>query len=200
MMQNNPKRKNVKIAVTGGIGSGKSTVLAIVKKLGYKTISFDDVYRELLGRSDFVSDICELTGIPPICVDGRLQVDRRAIADKVFSDKTALSKLNEFTHPAIASEAFLQGGDGIVFYEVPLLFESGMSDLFDKVIVVKKALPERLKSAATRDGVSVSDIEKKAKNQINYEKIDLSLHIVIENDGDMESLENKVRKTVNALF
>lgn len=190
----------MRVAITGGIGSGKSTVAAMIGRLGYKVISFDDVYRDLLKRQDFVLQICDLIGVPPVCSPGvGVELDKAAVSDKVFYDKAALDRLNGFTHPRIAAEAFLQGGEGCVFYEVPLLFESGLQPEFDRVIVVTRPLEDRISSAARRDGVPREKIKNRVKNQTDYEKIDFSLHIVISNDGDLPSLERKVRKAINEL-
>lgn len=190
----------MRVAITGGIGSGKSTVAAIIGRFGYKVISFDDVYRNLLKRKEFVLQICDLIGVQQIyCPSGDVELDKSAVSSKVFCDKAALDKLNRFTHPRITAEAFLQGGEGVVFYEVPLLFESGLKTEFDRVIVVTRPLEDRISGAALRDGVPHEKIECRVKNQTDYEKIDLSLHIVISNDGDLPSLESKVRKAINEL-
>ena len=76
-----------KIAITGGIGSGKSTVSEIIRKMGYVVVSADKVYSELLLNEDFVKEICELMNISPIEKDGRITIDRKALSALVFSDK-----------------------------------------------------------------------------------------------------------------
>lgn len=195
-------KKTKRIAVTGGIGSGKSTVMKIIARFGYQTIDLDEVYSELLGNEEFVLGICETIGVKPLIVNEKATLDRAAVSKKVFGDKTLLEKLDSFTHERIIGAAFEKAensGGGLVFFEVPLLFESGLEKSFDEVIVVKRALSERLKSAAKRDGVTVSDVEMRAKNQFDYDNNDLSLHIVIVNDGDVESLEEKVRKVLSEL-
>lgn len=195
-------KKTKRIAVTGGIGSGKSTVINIIARFGYETIDLDEVYSELLENEEFVLGICETIGVKPLIEKGKATLDRAAVSKKVFGDKTLLKKLDSFTHERIIAAAFAKAensGGGLVFFEVPLLFESGLEKSFDEVIVVKRALSERLKSAAKRDGVSVSDIEMRAKNQFDYDNNDLSLHIVIMNDGDVESLKEKVRKVLSEL-
>lgn len=188
----------MKIAVTGGIGSGKSTVIDIISREGYKTVSLDKVYSELLDNPEFVREVCKITDTLPIEINGKVALDRKAVADKVFSDKKALEKLNEFTHKKVIETAFEEGGDD-AFYEVPLLFEGGYEKLFDKVIVLMRDKNKRLESAALRDGVSVEKEEKRAENQYDYENNDLSLHIVIVNDGDFQSLEEKVRKVLSEI-
>ena len=74
-----------KIAITGGIGSGKSTVSEIIRKMGYVVVSADKVYSELLLNEDFVKEICELMNISPIEKDGRITIDRKALSALVFT-------------------------------------------------------------------------------------------------------------------
>lgn len=201
-MRNSGMDKLKRIAVTGGIGSGKSTVMKIISRYGYETIDLDEVYSELLGNEKFVLGICETTGVAPLIENGKATLDRAAVSEKVFGDAALLEKLNSYTHKRIIDAAFEKAeksGSRLVFFEVPLLFESGLEKSFDEVIVVKRALSERLKSAAERDGLSVLDVEKRAKNQFDYDNNDLSLHTVIMNDGDVESLEEKVRKVLSEL-
>lgn len=190
-------KSNLKIAVTGGIGSGKSTAIKIISELGYKTVSLDQVYADLLENQVFVENICNITNTLPIKADGKKSIDRKAIADKVFADKTALKALNSYTHGEILKKAFERGGKGIVFYEVPLLFENGYQKFFDKVIVIKRDLSERIKSVCLRDGLSDNDVLKRMKNQYDYEKNDLSVHIIILNDGDIASLKNNIVKAID---
>lgn len=188
-----------KIAVTGGIGSGKSTVMKIIAEQGYCTVSFDEVYRELLDDERFVNDICDLVGVKPLIVDGKKTLDRHAVSERVFSDTKLLDKLNNFTHEKITKTAFNKGDlfdADIVFYEVPLLFESRLENLFDKVIVVMRNRAVRIADAARRDGRSVEEISLRAEKQFDYEKNDLSLHIVIKNDGDLKSLKQCVKKVL----
>lgn len=191
--------KNLKIAVTGGIGSGKSTVIQIISELGYKTVNLDKVYRELLLDEKFVNGISDLIGIKPLVENGRVTLDKNAVSKKVFNDKNALKKLNEYTHPAILAEAFKQGGNGITFYEVPLLFESDLVNLFDKTIVVLRDKKLRAESAAKRDGKSTEEILERINNQFDYDNTDLSLHIIILNDGDLPELTNKVKWAINEI-
>ena len=81
-------QNNKVIAVTGGIGSGKSTCLKIIEKLGYKSINADLVYRELLLNEDFVQKICDAITILPIYENGVKKIDKNALANIVFNDKS----------------------------------------------------------------------------------------------------------------
>ncbi len=186
---------DLKVAVTGGIGSGKSQVLNIIRSLGYKTISLDEVYAQLLREKDFLVDISNAFDIDPIIINDNYFLNKEALSNKVFNDKNQLKKLNEITHGAIFKKAFLNHS-GIVFYEVPLLFEGGYQKLFDKIIVVMRNKKDRLKSAMMRDCATEEQILRKMNNQIDYDNVDLSEYKVIDNNGDVERLKTTV---INAL-
>lgn len=187
--------KNLKVAITGGIGSGKSEVLKIISSLGYKTVSLDEVYAQLLLEKSFVLKISKAFNVEPIISNGRYILDRNAISNIVFGDKNQLKKLNELTHSAIFERAFSQQTQ-ITFYEVPLLFEGGYESLFDKVLVVVRDKKERINSAVKRDGSTEEQILKKIENQIDYEKLDLTLHTIIKNDANLSALKDRVIKAI----
>ena len=98
--------KNIKIAVTGGIGSGKSTVLKMISDLGYPVVSCDKVYADLLLDEAFVRLVSDEMGVLPLFSSGRLILDRKSIAKIVFNDELMLKKLNRVTHNAIFQKAF----------------------------------------------------------------------------------------------
>lgn len=192
-----------KIAITGGIGSGKSTVSEIIRKMGYVVVSADKVYSELLLNEDFVKEICELINISPIEKDGRITIDRKALSALVFSDKTQLSRLNDFTHPRIMDEIFRrsEGVEPLFFAEVPLLFERGYETEFDNVFVVRRQLDLRLSGTAKRDGKTEAEIRKVIDNQFDYEGNKLGYKsIIIENNGTIQELETEVSEAVKRLL
>lgn len=192
-----------KIAITGGIGSGKSTVSEIIRKMGYVVVSADKVYSELLLNEDFVKEICELMNISPIEKDGRITIDRKALSALVFSDKTQLSRLNDFTHPRIMDEIFRrsEGVEPLFFAEVPLLFERGYETEFDNVFVVRRQLDLRLSGTAKRDGKTEAEIRKVIDNQFDYEGNKLGYKsIIIENNGTIQELETEVLEAVKRLL
>lgn len=192
-----------KIAITGGIGSGKSTVSEIIRKMGYVVVSADKVYSELLLNEDFVKEICELMNISPIEKDGRITIDRKALSALVFSDKTQLSRLNDFTHPRIMDEIFRrsEGVEPLFFAEVPLLFERGYETGFDNVFVVRRQLDLRLSGTAKRDGKTEAEIRKVIDNQFDYEGNKSGYKsIIIENNGTIQELETEVSEAVKRLL
>lgn len=192
-----------KIAITGGIGSGKSTVSEIIRKMGYVVVSADKVYSELLLNEDFVKEICELMNILPIEKDGRITIDRKALSALVFSDKTQLSRLNDFTHPRIMDEIFRrsEGVEPLFFAEVPLLFERGYETEFDNVFVVRRQLDLRLSGTVKRDGKTEAEIRKVIDNQFDYEGNKSGYKsIIIENNGTIHELETEVLEAVKRLL
>ena len=186
---------NIKIAITGGIGSGKSVASDILKKKGYVVFDLDKIYSDLLKDRNFVEKICRITGTLPKIVDGEITIDRIEISKKAYIDKTILSSLNNFTHPAIISE-FLKRAekiDGLVFCEVPLLFEGGYRDMFDFVFVIKRSVEERISSVVKRDGKTTEQIQEIMKNQFDYANLIPDEHtIIIENDSDIDVFSEKL--------
>ena len=182
---------NLKIAVTGGIGSGKSQVLNIIRKLGHKTVSLDEVYAQLLREKNFVLYISNAFDIEPIIENGVYLLNKKELSNKVFNDKNELKRLNEFTHKAIFEKAF-SNQNGVVFYEVPLLFEGNYQNLFDTVIVVCRNKSDRIKSAMQRDGATEDQILAKMNNQVDYDAMDLRNYQIIYNNGNIEDLRDKV--------
>lgn len=186
--------KRIIIAVTGGIGSGKSTVLKILSQSDFSTVSCDDVYKKILNSRIYKKKIKEIF---PDCVKGKwlLSVDKKSLSNKVFNDKKELEKLNAITHPLIMERALKQANRSkttLSFVEVPLLFEGGFQDLFHHVIVVKRALSDRIESVKIRSSLSEKEILERMNNQIDYESFDFSDYTVIENNGTERELREKI--------
>lgn len=188
--------KQLKIAITGGIGSGKSTVSDIVRDFGYSVYDADKIYSELTNKEQVVVKISSLTSVCPKTANGRLVLDRKAVAEKVFNDSVLLNKLNEYTHALVYEEidkiCRVNDTEAILFFEIPLLFESRREDFFDKVMVVMRDKAERINAVKARSGLSAGEILARMKNQIDYDNFDFTKHTVIYNDGDLPALRDKV--------
>ena len=187
----------MKVAITGGIGSGKSTLCKILQEMGYTVISSDAVCAELYRDVDFCHHIGVALGLN---FDGSYESKKR-LSDIVFQDKDKLQKLNSIVHPSVYREIErkLSREKGLCFVEVPLLFESGGERHFDHVVIVMRDEKERVRSTALRDGISDDDVYRRIKNQVNYEKIDKTAHTVLINDGSLEELKNKAVALVEKL-
>ena len=187
-----------KIAITGGIGSGKSTVLHIFGEMGYPIFSCDEIYREIIDTAEYVKKI-EMT-FPRCVVDGK--VDRKLLASTVFGNGEALEKLNAIAHPLIMQrllEEMKNCTSEKVFAEVPLLFEGNYENLFDQVIVVCRDKAERIQSVVQRDQIPSANVEKRILTQFDYEdeknknRLKNCKTIFIQNEGELDLLKNKIK-------
>lgn len=192
--------KKLVVAVTGGIGSGKSVALKILSEHGFNTVSCDEISRTLFDKKQVKKQLKKI--FPTAVGDLDSPIDRKVIADEVFNDKEKLKKLNELTHPLIVKEALSRANafDGITFVEVPLLFEGGYEKLFDKVIVVVRALQMRVDSVIKRSAISEKEVYDRIKNQIDYDNTDFSDYITVKNDGDTDKFKTDILSIVKNLF
>lgn len=191
----------LKVAITGGIASGKSTVSDYLTSVGYKVYSADKIYAELLSDENVVKKISNFIGVPPKNEFGRIVLDKKAVSEKVFTDKGLLDKLNSYTHALVYAkidEIIDDTKENMVFFEIPLLFESKREDIFDKVIVILRNKTERIAAAKKRDGLTEEETLLRIKNQIDYDNSDFSKHTVIYNDDDTKSLCLKVKRIVDS--
>lgn len=195
----------IKIAITGGIGSGKSTAAEEIKKLGYKCFSADEIYKHMLTDDKFVCDLSDYMGVKPLSDCGKFFLDKKAVSALVFSDKTHLKKLNDYTHPLIMNELIGKmeslKTESIVFAEVPLLFECGYDKLFDFVFIITRSDDKRTEGTMLRDGKTKEEVEKVISNQFSYDKIAPEANIeIINNDGTVQELKNKLTEAIGKII
>ena len=190
-------KDNYLIAVTGGIGSGKSRVLSIIKDLGYPTLSCDQVTDEVYKKC-YVKR--RLAKIFPQAKRGKIfiKIDKKIIAKEVFSNKEKLKELTDFLTPIILEQTLKKARKtkGKVFIEVPLLFECKAQDKFDKIIVVKRELSKRIESVIKRSNLTKEQVLERINSQFDYDGQDLSCYQILSNDGDLKSLEEKVKNLI----
>lgn len=193
------KRDKLYVAVTGGIGSGKSAVLSAIARLGYPVFSADAFAHTVYEDPTVFSAAQKLF---PSCFAGG-RVDRKKLASVVFADAAARRALEEITHPAIMRALFAameEAAGDAVFAEVPLLFEGGHEKDFDAVIVVMRGLQERVRAAAARDGCTEAEVQARVAGQFEYEKNLPCGHTVLYNDGDLAALEEKTGRAVHDIL
>lgn len=191
-------KQSKKIAVTGGIGSGKSTVMKIIAGKGYPIFSCDEIYSQLTSDRDFLNILRHSFG-DILNSDGTL--DRKKLSEIVFNNPAKLAELDKITHPAIYKEMFRMADEagGICFCEVPLLFESGAESLFDGVIIVMRNEEQRIKSVAKRDKLLEQDVKKRISNQFDYNSADFAMYYVIHNNGDLSELEWQTEEIIKKI-
>lgn len=187
----------MKIAITGGIGSGKSLVCRMIKDAGYPVFSCDEIYKEIQNDPDYLSALERSFGD----VVKNNAPDRKKLAAMVFFDAEKLKQLNAIAHPLIMKTLYGRMEQyPVAFAEVPLLFESRCQTDFDKVIVVYRDFYKRIKAVCLRDGLTEKEVLARIKNQADYEKIIKEGHTVIYNDGDAKSLKENVERTLEKIF
>lgn len=169
-------------AITGGIGSGKSTVLTLFNKLGIPTFSADDSAKLAMENSlEIKEKIISLFG-DAAYTNGAL--NRKFLSEQVFYDKSKLEALNAVVHPA-AKVAYDQWRDAqdapYTMYEFPIVFELHARDRFDGVLLVVTPKAERIKRVKNRDKVTEDTVQARMKNQWNDEQKLPLADFVIEN-------------------
>ena len=181
------------IGLTGGIASGKSTVSKIFRELGAEIIDADIKAKEISEREDVIKEIGNIFGKEVINSEGK--IDRLKIKEIVFNNKEKLKKLNDLIHPKVMEE-FKKikentGKNDIIIFDVPLLFESGMDKMCDKIILVFTDKKIQIKRMLERDGITEELAEKIINSQMSLEEKLNKSHIHLENNGTLEDLREK---------
>ncbi len=193
-----------KIAITGGIGSGKSQAAKFIKALGFSVFSCDEIYKNVILSREYIEQVEK--AFPESVVNK--QIDRKILADIVFNDAQRRQTLNNIAHPLIMERLFRDMDDApmeLVFAEVPLLFEGNYHELFDFVIVIERDIAKRIESVKTRDGLSDEQILNRIQSQFDYSKIKETEYfkngkiIEIDNNGGVEDLNEKLSLEINRL-
>jgi dephospho-CoA kinase len=186
--------RQLRLALTGGVGSGKSTVGDLLADLGAVRIDADQVSREVVAAgTPGLAAVVARFGPNVLGADGSL--DRPALAAIVFDDDRARTDLNAIVHPLVAQRSgelmAAAGPDAIVVYEVPLLVETGRGDEFDGVIVVQAPLDLRLARLAAR-GLPQAQARARIAAQATDEQRRAIADEVVVNDSDRADLARAV--------
>lgn len=193
------------IGLTGGIGSGKSSVAEMFKDEGAYVIDFDYLARVVVEPDTPAwRDIVDYFGQEILSPDRTL--NRSKLAEIVFSDAQSRKALEGFTHPRIfekrdtlLKDIKTKDPKAIVIVDVPLLFELSLNKNFGKIILVYVSRDVQIERAIKRDALLKEEVEKRLKAQINIEKKKLLSDYIINNEGSLKNTRDQVRKVIHEL-
>ncbi len=189
----------ITVGLTGGIGSGKSTVAGFFEALGVPVYNSDLEARKLMKTSKLKKAIKALLGSKAYQRD---DLNKPYIAEKIFNDKNLLAKLNGIVHPAVRDH-FLEWKNkqdaSYVIQESALIFENNSESFYDKIILVTAPISDRLQRIMRRDEINQSQVEDRFKNQLtDEEKLEKADFII--NNVLLAETENKVLKLHKVLL
>ena len=191
----------LQVGLTGGIGAGKSEVARIFAELGAYIIDTDELAREAVAPNS--DGLLAIAHVWPQFVRGG-GLDRAALAEVVFTDPQALTRLNEIVHPFVRRLATEHAAhakpDQIVVHVVPLLFESGYIDMVEKSVVVIAPAEQRIARVVERDHTDAEHVLARMKMQIDPDEARARADYVIDNDGDVTHLRERTRAVYDALI
>jgi dephospho-CoA kinase len=184
----------LRIGLTGGIGSGKSTVSALLAERGARVVDADVLAREVVAPgSPGLAAIVEAFGDGVLSAGGA--IDRPALASVVFGDPSARATLDGIVHPLVRARAVeiisAMPDDAVVVQDIPLLVETGQASSFDLVLVVE-AEPEIRVARLVRRGLSEGDARARIAAQATDEERRAVADVVLDNSGNLEHLAEQV--------
>lgn len=192
------------LGVTGGIGSGKTTVCRLLESHGARVFYADAEAKRLMEHDPGLrADLVEAFGPMAFTPEGHL--DRASLAAQVFGDAVQVARLNALVHPRVfaafrdAQAQARQDGVWLLVKEAALIFEAGGAGALDAVAVVDAPLPVRVARVVARDGTTAEAVEARIRHQMPAEEMRRRADYVLENDGDAAHLERQVAALVEKL-
>ena len=196
------------VGLTGGIGTGKSTVSRKLRERGYPVIDLDVISREVIEYPEVIDELVRNFGIEILesqnNISGKKSISRNKLRQTVFKEEKKVSVLNSIMHPPIVEEMRrqvenLKKNYKTVFVEVQLLFEAKLEKEFDIIVLVYADKKTQLERVLKRDGRSEGEVQQIINAQMDMtEKRRLSNYI-IENNGDSEMLDLEIEKFIKKL-
>lgn len=192
------------IGLTGGIGSGKSTVAKLLAEHGFSVVDADQLAREVVEPGQpALAELAEAFGQDVLLADGSL--NRSELAARAFVDKERTELLNAITHPRIQElrerrfqEAKDAGSDAVV-YDMPLLVEQGVDKNMDLTVVVDVDVEERIRRLVATRGLTEEDARRRIAAQVADAERLAAADVVIDNNGPVEALGEQVDQLVRVI-
>lgn len=192
------------IGLTGGIGSGKSTVAQLLVRHGWELVDADQIARDIVEPGQpALTELAQAFGEDILQEDGSL--DRGLLASRAFSSREKTAVLNSITHPRINEEtqarfdAARRGGVDFVVYDMPLLVDKGLHKDMDATIVVDVDAEERVRRLVAYRGLDEEDARRRIAAQIPDDVRRAAADFIIDNNGPREALDEQVEGVVAKL-
>jgi dephospho-CoA kinase len=189
------------IGITGGIASGKSYVSSVIKKAGYPVIDADLISKELSQKGGSVYHAIIRT-FGESFLDENKEINRQKLGSLIFNDKQAKGLLNSISHPLIIEEMEKQikmAKTDLVFVDVPLLYESGLENMFDKIVCVYLPRKIQIERLMNRDNISYEYAVKKIESQMSLDKKKRMADFVINSSNSFDYVSLDVIELIKKL-
>ena len=196
------------IGLTGGIGTGKSTVSRKLREKGYPVIDLDIISREVITYSEVIDELVENFGSEILeeqnAVSGKKCISRNKLRQTVFKDEKKVTVLNSIMHPPIIEEMRrqikeLRQKHKTVFVEVQLLFEVKLEKEFDMTVLVYADRKTQMERVLKRDGRSEGEVQEIINAQMSMDEKRKLSDYIIENNGNSEMLDLEIEKFIKKL-
>ncbi|EAE3615794.1 dephospho-CoA kinase [Listeria monocytogenes] len=185
------------IGLTGSVATGKSTVSNMIQQAGIPLVDADIAARKVVEPgTEGLKEIVAYFGEEILLADGTL--DRAKLGEIIFKDKEKREKLNEITHPRVkdymleARERFFRVGEELVFFDIPLLFESHLESLVDQIVVVWTTPETELKRLMERNNLTKEDALRRIESQMGIDEKARKADFVIDNNESLEKTQKQV--------
>ncbi|EAD5326804.1 dephospho-CoA kinase [Listeria monocytogenes] len=185
------------IGLTGSVATGKSTVSNMIQQAGIPLVDADVAARKVVEPgTEGLKEIVAYFGEEILLADGTL--DRAKLGEIIFKDKEKREKLNEITHPRVkdymleARERFFRAGEELVFFDIPLLFESHLESLVDQIVVVWTTPETELKRLMERNNLTKEDALRRIESQMGIDEKARKADFVIDNNESLEKTQKQV--------
>ncbi len=188
--------KKLKVAITGGIGAGKSLVSNFIEREGFPVLFSDEIAKGIMQSDVDVIRLIKKEFGEESYINEKLNT--KYLAEKVFNNEDNVDKINAIVHPIVVEKIneiteSLFKSNNLVFVEIPLLFESGLENLFDYIILVYSNENLRIARTSERSKLSEGEVRKRMMFQIPDEEKKDKVDFVIENNSSKDDLENRVK-------